>query len=161
MLSLLCAEATTYHINRLTSKNYTTAAVHRYDSCVRQVLVKPLSKKIKSWKNVGSIDLEQQQERKTSPMTVPLAAAKRRCFGEGGGQKPAHTSELARATAPPATGVGLGFISDVTLVYSCFCHMVQHDFSNPHRVVCPASAESHLQTEEGYAQRPDYLLLSS
>lgn len=32
---------------RLTSKNYTTAAVQRYDSCVRQVLVKPLSKKIK------------------------------------------------------------------------------------------------------------------
>lgn len=28
------------------------------------------------WKNVGSVDLEQQQERKTSPTTVPLAAAK-------------------------------------------------------------------------------------
>lgn len=70
------------------------------------------------------------ENKKTRPMTVPLAAVKSWCFREGGDQESAHTSKLARATAKTSDGHTFGVHLRPALLYSCFCHVVQHGFSN-------------------------------
>lgn len=72
------------------------------------------------------------KNKKTRPMTAPLAAVKSWCLAKGEARSQHSQESLPEPQHRAGTGTRLGFISDAALLYSCFCPMVQHGSSALH-----------------------------
>lgn len=94
------------------------------------------------WKNMGSIDLEQQQEQKKKQGQWQCLWQQLKADVSGKGEtRSQHTQiSLPEPQHKPVTGTHLGFILDAALLYSHFCHIIQYGVSNLHLIVYPASA---------------------